>query len=51
MGDKYGGGAGGQDLLHFGFAFLAEGAVADGQNLVQNEDIRLDKAGDRKRKA
>ena len=46
MAHQDGGGAALDDFPHLGFAFLAEGAVADTQHLVQDEDIRLDQGGD-----
>ena len=46
VGDQDGGGAAVNDLLHFVLAFFPEGAVAHGEHLVQNEDIRVHQAGD-----
>lgn len=46
-----GGGAAVDDLPHLGLALFAERAVAHGEYLVQNQDVRLDQAGDGKRQA
>ena len=48
VGDEDRGRAAVDNLAHFGLALFAEGPVADREHLVQNEDIRLYKAGDGK---
>ena len=44
--DKDGGGPVPDDLHHLCFALFPEGAVPDGQDFIQDQDIRLQQAGD-----
>ena len=49
--DEYGRCAAAYDLAHLGLALLAERTVADGEHLVKDQNIRLDKARDRESEA
>ena len=46
VGDQDGGSAAVDDLLHFVLALFSERAVSYGEHLVQNQDVRVDQAGD-----